>query len=180
MKKEIKKAFLDFDKEEQWLNEQGQNGLMLLNYYNGTYEFEDVNPTKYLYKIEIPKKQNRSDYYEFLEELGITVVANYAGRVYLRKNENDGAFDLYTDLDNQIEQYKRRNIVFNSVALSQLGAGILLFINMILYTSRRDAPFWILLVFGSALIISSITFFILGEPIRKKIADLKSENKIRE
>ena len=56
MKKEIKKAFLDFDKEEQWLNEQGQNGLMLLNYYNGTYEFEDVNPTKYLYKIEIPKK----------------------------------------------------------------------------------------------------------------------------
>lgn len=94
MKKEIKKAFLDFDKEEQWLNEQGQNGLMLLNYYNGTYEFEDVNPTKYLYKIEIPKKQNRSDYYEFLEELGITVVANYAGRVYLRKNENDGAFDF--------------------------------------------------------------------------------------
>lgn len=51
---------------------------------------------------------------------------------------------------------------------------------MILYTSRRDAPFWILLVFGSALIISSITFFILGEPIRKKIADLKSEKKIRE
>jgi hypothetical protein len=36
---------------------------------------------------------------------------------------------------------------------------------MILYTSRRDAPFWILLVFGSALIISSITFFILGETI---------------
>ncbi len=34
MKKEIKKAFLDFDKEEQWLNEQGQNGLILLNYYN--------------------------------------------------------------------------------------------------------------------------------------------------
>ena len=31
MKETMKKAFIDFDKEEQWLNEQGQKGRMLIS-----------------------------------------------------------------------------------------------------------------------------------------------------
>ena len=63
MKETMKKAFIDFDKEEQWLNEQGQKGRMLISYDNGSYSFEDLSPAKYRYKIEIPKKQNQSDYF---------------------------------------------------------------------------------------------------------------------
>ena len=52
MKTIVKKTFLDIQKEEEWLNEQGKNGLMLLNYNNGEYEFENVTPAKYQYKID--------------------------------------------------------------------------------------------------------------------------------
>lgn len=175
MKETMKKAFIDLDKEEQWLNEQGQKGRMLISYDNGSYSFEDVSPAKYLYKIEIPKKQNQSDYFKFLGELGITVVAQSSGRVYLRKNEQDGPFDLYTDFDNQIKQSQKRNIVFNVIASSQLVLGIVLLINMVQYISEKNAPFWILLVFGIAFIISSLVFFLLGRSNRSKNEVLKSE-----
>lgn len=175
MKETMKKAFIDFDKEEQWLNEQGQKGLMLIRYDNGSYEFEDVTPAKYLYKIEIPQKENQSDYFKFLGELGITVVAESSGRVYLRKNEKDGPFDLYTDFDNQIAQNKKKNIVFNVITSSQLVLGIVLMINMFQHVSEKNASFWIPLVFGIAFIISSLVFFILGRSNRKKIEDLKSD-----
>ncbi|MDO5096661.1 MAG: DUF2812 domain-containing protein, partial [Peptostreptococcaceae bacterium] len=54
MKTSVKKTFLDISKEEQWLNEQGDKGLMLIGYHSGEYEFEDVSPVKYQYKIDIP------------------------------------------------------------------------------------------------------------------------------
>lgn len=54
MKTIVKKTFLDIQKEEEWLNEQGKNGLMLVNYNNGEYEFENVTPAKYQYKIDLP------------------------------------------------------------------------------------------------------------------------------
>lgn len=36
------------------MNEQGKNGLMLIGYSAGEYEFEDVSPARYQYKIDIP------------------------------------------------------------------------------------------------------------------------------
>ena len=53
MKTVVKKVFLDIQKEEEWLNEQGENGKMLMAYSNGEYEFEDVSPAKFQYKIDI-------------------------------------------------------------------------------------------------------------------------------
>ena len=47
MRTSVKKAFLDIQNEENWLNEQGEKGLMLVGYHNGIYEFEDVSPAKY-------------------------------------------------------------------------------------------------------------------------------------
>ncbi len=49
MKTRVKKTFLDINKEEEWLNQQGENGLMLIGYNHGEYEFEDVSPAKYQY-----------------------------------------------------------------------------------------------------------------------------------
>lgn len=34
MKTRVKKAFLDINEEEKWLNEQGAQGMMLLSYSN--------------------------------------------------------------------------------------------------------------------------------------------------
>ena len=53
MKSTVKKVFLDITEEENWLNEQGEQGKMLIGYSNGVYEFEDVSPAKFQYKIDI-------------------------------------------------------------------------------------------------------------------------------
>ena len=99
MKTTVKKTFLDICKEEEWLNEQGESGLMLIGYSNGNYEFEDVSPAKYQYKIDIPNYHGdkKKEYLNFLEQSGITIVAEYAGRVYMRKNKAYGPLELYTD-----------------------------------------------------------------------------------
>ena len=54
MKTTVKRAFLDIHEEEKWLNEQGESGLMLVGYRNGEYEFEDVSPARFLYKVDVP------------------------------------------------------------------------------------------------------------------------------
>ena len=110
MKTTVKKTFLDICKEEEWLNEQGESGLMLIGYSNGNYEFEDVSPAKYQYKIDIPNYHGdkKKEYLNFLEQSGITIVAEYAGRVYMRKNKAYGPLELYTD-KNEINKQVRKN-----------------------------------------------------------------------
>ena len=85
MSTRIKKIFVDIHKEEEWLNEQGEKGLMLIGYHNGEYEFEDVSPVKYQYRIDLPdySGSRKKDYLTFLKECGISVVAEYNDRAYL-------------------------------------------------------------------------------------------------
>lgn len=98
MKTTVKKSFLDIQNEEKWLNEQGENSLMLVGYHNGVYEFENVFPVKYQYKIDLPTYtgSRKKEYLDFLEQSGIYFVAEYSGRVYLKKNAADGPLDMYT------------------------------------------------------------------------------------
>ena len=67
MKTTVKKSFIDITQEEQWLNEQGEQGKMLIRYSNGEYEFEDVSPAKFQYKIDMPKYmgQSKKEYFKF-------------------------------------------------------------------------------------------------------------------
>ena len=68
MKTTVKKTFLDISKEEEWLNQQGESSLMLIGYSNGIYEFEDVSPAKYQYKIDIPNysREKKKEYFRYI------------------------------------------------------------------------------------------------------------------
>lgn len=175
MKSTVKKVFLDITEEENWLNEQGEQGKMLIGYSNGIYEFEDVSPAKFQYKIDMPKYigTNKKEYFKFLEQTGISVVKEYAGRVYLRKNKADGELELYTETKEVNNQMKKRYSFFISVGVSQLVFGVFLFVQMFNYIDEKSAPFWILLVFGLGFMISGIIFFITG--ICKQRKNLNSD-----
>jgi len=153
MKSTVKKVFLDITEEENWLNEQGEQGKMLIGYSNGIYEFEDVSPAKFQYKIDIPKYigTNKKEYFKFLEQTGISVV-----------NKADGELELYTETKEVNNQMKKRYSFFISVGVSQLVFGVFLFVQMFNYIDEKSAPFWILLVFGLGFIISGIIFLITG------------------
>ena len=182
MKSTVKKVFLDITEEENWLNEQGEKGQMLIGYSNGVYEFEDVSPAKFQYKIDIPKYtgQNKKEYFKFLEQTGISVIAEYAGRVYLRKNKADGELELYTETEEVNRQMKKRYSFFINVGVSQFMFGVFFLLQMKNYIEQKSAPFWILLVFGLGFAISGVIFFIVGILKQKKNLISKEDRDIWE
>jgi len=169
MKTTIKKAFIDIQKEAEWLNLQGDSGLMLIGYRNGEYEFEDVSPTKYRYVIDLPNYsgEKKKKYLSFLEQSGISVAAEYGGRVYLRKNAAEGPLELYTDNSEVNKQISKRYAYLIIIGVSQAVLGIILLVQMLTYIVPKNAPFWICSVFGTLFVLSGTVFLTVG--IRKQI-----------
>jgi len=182
MKTTVKKAFMDIHKEEEWLNEQGQNGLMLTRYHGGEYEFENVSPAKYQYKIDQPAYtgSKKKDYLDFLEQTGISVVAEYGGRVYLRKNAADGPLDMYTERKDAMKQVSKRLSFYFTTAISQFMLGIIMLVQTLYYVKPEGVPFYITIVIEAGLMISGIIFFIMGIRKHRKYAVSKEDKDIWE
>ena len=182
MKTTVKKTFLDIQNEQEWLNLQGDSGLMLIGYRNGEYDFEDVSPAKYLYTIDLPNYSGgkKKKYLTFLEQSGISVAAEYGGRVYLRKNAAEGQLKLYTDKDDADKQMHKRYAYLISIGISQIGLGILLLVQMTNYIVLKSAPFWICSVFGTLLILSGAVFLGMGIRRQKKHAIKKEDRDVWE
>ncbi|MGI6437599.1 MAG: DUF2812 domain-containing protein [Sphaerochaeta sp.] len=182
MKTRVKKTFLDINKEEEWLNQQGENGLMLIGYNHGEYEFEDVSPAKYQYKIDIPgfSGSKKKDYFDFLKESGISVAGEYGGRVYLRKNRSHGPLELYTGSVDISKQAKKRYTHFLSVGISQVTFGVVLLAQLFGYAKGNPTATWISVIFGSMLTVSGMVFLVKGACGLKRHAPAKEKPRIWE
>lgn len=113
-----------------------------------------------------------------MEQRGISLVAEFGGRVYLRKNESDGPLELYTenkDIDNQA---RKRYIHFISIGLGQFTLGIVFLVRMLTYAEEKNAPFWVTLIFGIAFVIAGITLFVKGVFGQKKHSIKNDEKNI--
>ncbi len=183
MKHIVWKAYWNFEKEEKWLNEMSAKGLALHSYSWCRYVFEESPRGEYIYRIELldqlvshPESQA---YIRFVEETNIECVATYWRWVYFKKNASDGAFDLYSDYDSRIAHYKRINLLWVTLMISEfligfsnLGIGI---INVVKYDLS-----YINLVFGVLLTLIGVGIYFVGRPIRKKIKQLRHEKTIHE
>lgn len=179
MKTTVKKTFLDLGEEERWLNEQGAKGMMLLSYDGGLYEFEDVSPAAFQYKVDVPKyagKEQRRDYLDFLEHAGISVVADYAGRVYLRKKDSGEPFELYTDSQSAERQLKKRTSHFFAIGFPQVALGAYFLVQAALGL-ESPAAFWITTVFGILFAASGTVFLVLGARARGKGLDGRASSR---
>ena len=113
MKQVVHKAFWvwDFQEEERWLNEMSAKGLHLTDASFFRYVFEDGVPGEYLYRLELlenfPNHPESRKYLEFMEETGAEVVSTFKRWVYFRRKAENGAFDLYSDIDSRIAHMKR-------------------------------------------------------------------------
>ena len=79
MKYVIWKAYWDYEKEEQWLNEMSARGMAITDYSWCRYVFTDAPNGAYNYRIELleymPTHPESMAYLRFLEENGVEVVA---------------------------------------------------------------------------------------------------------
>ena len=118
MRRVIHKIFWiwQLEKEQAWINEMASHGYSLEHAGRLTFEFEETEPNKYIYKELFLKGWGESaeniKYFKFLEEMGIKVVCyiNYPGTcwVYVRvlKEEYPNGIELYSDIDSKIQYQK--------------------------------------------------------------------------
>lgn len=129
----VRKLFVNYEKEEKWLNDMAAKGLNLVYYSIGKYVFEKGMPGEYIYRIELlenlPALAESKAYIEFMEDSGVECVASYFRWVYFRKKASEGSFDLYSDYDSKIKHYKRIIIFTGTILFMNLLPGITNIIN---------------------------------------------------
>jgi hypothetical protein len=111
MKHSVWKLFINFEKEEKWLNTMAQKGMHMVSYTFCRYLFEEGAPGKYIYRLELlkelPGHPESTAYLKFMEESGVEVVDTYLRWVYFRKKASEGSFEIYTDREGKIKHAKR-------------------------------------------------------------------------
>ncbi len=106
----IHKIYIDYEKEEKWINEMSAKGYQFTRYTFMTYFFEQGQPNEYVYRIELLDQfhnhpESRA-YLAFLEGMGIDCVGTWFRWVFLRKKASAEPFELYTDNPSKIKHFK--------------------------------------------------------------------------
>lgn len=183
MKHVIRKIFVDFEKEEKFLNEMSANGLALTQYSFCKYVFEDAPKGEYIYRLELLEHpvdhQESQDYIQFMEEMGAELVTSYQRWVYFRKKAVDGEFAIYSDNDSKLRHYKRIMRLFWFLIGLNMFAGMLnLFLGNFVSSIARPPINTYLSIVSFSFVVLLLLFLVI--PLRKKIDRLDKEKKIRE
>lgn len=143
MKHKEYKYFIDFEKEEKWLNGMAEKGMNFIDFkLPGRYLFEEGKPGEYVYRLELlehrPKHPQSKAYIEFMEETGVELVATYFRWAWFRKKTADGLFDLYTDYSSRIQHYQRVSWFVGSAGLLNFIVALNNFLVGLLYTGPHN------------------------------------------
>ena len=182
------KLFLDFEKEEEWLNKKVAEGLAMTHYTFGRYTFEECEPGEYIYRIELLQNNVTSPdnvkYLQFVEESGAEHVDSYLNWVYFRKAAAEGPFDIYTDLESRIAHYQRVIRLFLLLSLLLL-AGLLSQVNILISFvegSYQEATIRVVLLspLGALVVVAVLLYGRILPRLVKKVKVMKREQDIRE
>ena len=147
------KLYFDKDKETQWLNEMSQKGWAMTGFFAGFYRFEPCEKGKYSYQIDFGNEffSASDDYREFMSDSDIEIIQSWGFWVFLRKLSSEGEFQLYTDVDSQIEHYKKIRNMFKAVTVIEL---ICLFIELFSASMTNSPLLWSFVFLILAIIIA--------------------------
>ena len=147
------KLYFDKDKETQWLNEMSQTGWAMTGFFAGFYRFEPCEKGKYTYQIDFGNEffSVSDDYREFMSDSDIEIIQSWGFWVFLRKLSSEGEFQLYTDVDSQIEHYKKIRNMFKAVTVIEL---ICLFIELFSASMTNSPLLWSFVFLILAIIIA--------------------------
>lgn len=115
MRKVLYRFFVDFEKEEKWINGMGAQGWHLEKFSFARFAFKKGEPGAFIYRNEFisgMSSADKKDYFEFLKDSGISIINEMGGWVYMKKAAADGPFEIYTDTKSKISYYKRMLNIF--------------------------------------------------------------------
>lgn len=147
------KLYFDKDKETKWLNDMADQGWAMNGFFAGFYRFEPCEKGKYSYQIDFGNEffSVSDDYREFMSDSDIEIIQSWGFWVFLRKLSSEGEFQLYTDVDSQIEHYKKIRNMFKAVTVIEL---ICLFIELFSASMTKSPLLWSFVFLILAIIIA--------------------------
>ena len=147
------KLYFDKDKETKWLNDMADQGWAMNGFFAGFYRFEPCEKGKYSYQIDFGNEffSVSDDYREFMSDSDIEIIQSWGFWVFLRKLSSEGEFQLYTDVDSQIEHYKKIRNMFKAVTVLEL---ICLFIELFSASMTNSPLLWSFVFLILAIIIA--------------------------
>ncbi|KMY32819.1 hypothetical protein ACZ11_12080 [Lysinibacillus xylanilyticus] len=122
MKKRVYRFFLDYEKEEAWVNDMAEQGWHLKCTMVGYFIFEKGEPGQYIYRNELIKGKSQ-DYFDFLESMNIEFVSKFGVWAYYRKKKSEGPFELFSDSSSKIKYLKSISRLFIAVTFLNLLIG---------------------------------------------------------
>lgn len=128
MRKVRYRLYLDYEKEEKWINEMAAQGWHLEKWFLNRFAFTKGEKGAFTYRNEFlgaMSKQEKQDYFELLKDSGITIIYELGGWVYMKKASAEGPFELYTDTHSKIDYYKRMLNIFLLLFFVNVWSGIL-------------------------------------------------------
>ena len=165
----------DKDREEDWLNGWCQRGWAFASFFVGVVTFVPCEPGEFIYQIDLlPGTGLRAscdygEYTSFMNEMGVDVLQRWGRWVYLRKRAEDGPFEIYTDLDSQIEMYRRMRGLFLWGLIVET---VLAFPNVLRAFMERDV---FLSCMGGIMLLIIITFVRAVRMAGQKIQELERQ-----
>ena len=124
MKKVVRKFFpvWGHQKEEEWLNEMSKEGWQLVEVRVPKYTFIEAEPNEYTYRLEfldvkLDAKQ-RKEYIEFVESTEAEEIGSCGNWIYLSRKSMLGEFELFSDIDSQINHYRRMSMLMKILLVS--------------------------------------------------------------
>ena len=87
--------FVDFDKEEAWLNEQSAKGWGFWHTNGVIYRFKACQPGEFIYQIDFDEKKSAvgEDYVVFRNSCGDSFVHQWKSKIYWKRKSADGPFE---------------------------------------------------------------------------------------
>ncbi|MDR0509115.1 MAG: DUF2812 domain-containing protein [Candidatus Methanoplasma sp.] len=182
MKTVVWKWFIDYEKEEAWLNEMSAKGFAFTDYFLGRYTFKDSAPGEYIYRMEYLKKYpshpESQQYLKFMAEAGAECVSSWFLWAYFRKKAENGTFDIYSDIDSRIAHYKRIGAFFLILGILEAVLGTLRLADVLSGETLMGLEMDLFLI--CFFLCMSAVFLYSWNSIRKKIKKLKKEKDVWE
>jgi hypothetical protein len=118
------KFFIDFDKEEKWLEEMAQQGYQLESHSIG-YKFRQAQPEDAVIRIDYRKFKKQEDFIDYctlFEDSGWKHIAGTknSGTQYFKKLDKDSEEDIFSDKQSKAAKFKRLSEMFVQIAICYL------------------------------------------------------------
>lgn len=168
------RLYFDKDKEIAWLNEMAAQGWAMTGFFAGVYTFEKCEPGQYVYQVDFGDHFGHvsENYRELMKDMNIEILQCWGYWILLRKEAAAGAFELYTDVDSQIEHYKKILRMFKAVTILEM---LCLFMVTACASMENDAISWIpVIIFMSVIVMAFISITVRTKDTIRRLKERKT------